>query len=192
VIRAPGQREPVSFVVLVGVLIGLAWLTLAMWGISPSRRFLAHDHVEAAAIPLALGWTLMIIAMMLPSSIPLLRTFETVTSAHVDRRRLAGLLVVGYLSVWTGFGVAAHVGDFLLHRVVNTRPWMTGHEWVIGASVVLLAGLYQFSPLKERCLSKCRSPFSLVAQHWRGRRERTQSSSWASTTASIASGVAGR
>jgi predicted metal-binding membrane protein len=165
----------VPFIALVGVLIGLAWLALGIWGLSPYRRFLAHDHVEVAVVPLAFGWTLMIVAMMLPSSIPLLQTFETVTSTRADRRRLAGLLVAGYLSVWMGFGVFAHVGDLLLHRAVDGAGWLQGHEWVIGAAVIMLAGLYQLLPLKERCLSKCRSPFSLVAEHWRGQREHRQS-----------------
>ena len=68
------------------------------------------------------------------------------------------LLVAGYLGVWGLFGLAAHLIDLGLHRVVAASPWLTFNGWVFGAGVLASAGLFQFSPLKHRCLDRCRPP----------------------------------
>jgi predicted metal-binding membrane protein len=83
-----------------------------------------------------------------------------------------GLLVVGYLSLWTAFGMAVHLGDALLHRA------MRHNAWAIGTGILLLAGLYQFTPLKYVCLNKCRSPLSFITEHWRSSMNGSTSFGW--------------
>ena len=83
--------------------------------------------------------------------------------------RLA-LLLVGYLSVWLLFGVMVHGVDSVLHALVAAQPWLASHAGVIGASTLLVAGVYQFTPLKAYCLSQCRSPRSFIVARWRGQR----------------------
>jgi predicted metal-binding membrane protein len=70
--------------------------------------------------------------------------------------------------VWAGFGVAAHLADWVLHEVVEHTAWLEANASVIGASTLLLAGGFQFSRLKYRCLDKCRAPLSFVMEYWRG------------------------
>jgi hypothetical protein len=67
----------------------------------------------------ASGWLLMTTAMMLPTTLPLLRRFERLTSARPDRHRLVALLIAGYLLVWGAFGIAAHLLDAVLHQIVR-------------------------------------------------------------------------
>jgi predicted metal-binding membrane protein len=121
-----------------------------------------------------LGWVLMIVAMMLPSSVPLVLTF----AALVGRRRTPGTLVVlllaGYLVIWAGFGLAAWVLDRGIHATVDAIPWLADHPQLIIATTLLAAGLWQFSPLRDRCLDECRSPLGFVMNRWRGTSERRE------------------
>jgi predicted metal-binding membrane protein len=164
---------------LLVALILLAWLALFAWGESPYARYL--DHRELSDVGLRLdaqdilpflalvgGWTLMIFAMMLPTSLPLVSMFQKVTQKRADRRLLLVLMIGGYLLVWAAFGVFAHAGDWVIHLGVDRSAWLSGHSWVVGAGVFLTAGVYQFTPLKYQCLEKCRSPYSFIAQHWSG------------------------
>ncbi len=120
------------------------------------------------------GWVLMLTAMMLPTTLPLLETYRRVTHRRPDRRLLVGLVVVGYLSAWLAFGILAHLTDIALHEAVAGSVWLIFHGWVIGAAVFAVAGAFQFSALKYRCLEKCQTTLSFVIEHWQGRRERIQ------------------
>jgi predicted metal-binding membrane protein len=167
--------------ILGGALVGLAitaWLALAVWERSPYGHFLHHDG-GFAPLPLeaslfAVGWVLMIVAMMLPSSVPLVVTF----AALVGRRRRPGQLVVlllgGYLVVWGAFGLAAWMLDRGIHAAVDAVPWLAAHPQLIMFSTLLVAGLWQFSPLRDKCLDECRSPLGFVMNRWRGTSERRE------------------
>jgi predicted metal-binding membrane protein len=158
-------------------LVALAWLTLWVWGNSPYARLLSHDAAAAAgggpglALAFVGGWTLMIVAMMLPSSLPLVLMFSALTRRRADRTTLVGLLLLGYLCTWAVFGAVVHASDLGLHAAVSQLDWLGNHAWLISAVTLVGAGLYQFSELKYRCLEKCRSPLSFITEHWRGRSE---------------------
>ncbi|MCA1731710.1 MAG: DUF2182 domain-containing protein [Actinobacteria bacterium] len=169
------------FTALMVALITLAWLALWIWGQSPYGRFLSHHSLEAvrgnAALMLVFvaGWILMVVAMMLPSSLPLVALFHTLVRGRSDRTRLTVLLVAGYVVVWTLFGVLVYLGDWILHGAVEQSTWLEANVVpFIGAGTLIVAGLYQFTPLKYKCLEKCRSPLSFVTEHWRGSHERSQ------------------
>jgi predicted metal-binding membrane protein len=179
--RAIADRK--TFISSITSLVILAWLILWIWGRSPYDRYLGHAQLGeitrdggAASIflPVALyvvGWTLMTIAMMLPTTIPLLDIFRRLTVRRSEQSQLVALVITGYLGVWTGFGVAAHLADWVLHQVVERSVWLEANAWIIGAATLLLAGGFQFSRLKYRCLDKCRAPLSFVMEHWRGRHD---------------------
>jgi predicted metal-binding membrane protein len=122
-------------------------------------------------LPLVLyagGWVLMTAAMMLPTTFPLLQRFILMTAGRQDLVILVSLLVVGYLAVWFGFGLAAHAVDFGLHAAVRRWSWLISNAWIVGAAVLATAGLFQFSRLKYHCLDACRTPVSFIVRHWRG------------------------
>jgi predicted metal-binding membrane protein len=114
----------------------------------------------------------MTVAMMLPTTLPLLEIFRRLTVRRQDRGQLMALVITGYLGAWAGFGVAAHLADWVVHEVVERSSWLAANAWVIGAGTLLLAGAFQFSGLKYRCLDKCRAPLSFVMEYWRGRHDR--------------------
>jgi predicted metal-binding membrane protein len=174
------------FLPIAGLLTGTAWLALWIWQESPYGRYLDHGRwteiglgasicsaLPAAgwALPVALyvgGWLLMIAAMMLPTTLPLLDRFRRLVAARPERGQLILLLIAGYLLAWLGFGVAAHLLDAGLNLAARQADWLVTHGWLVGALVLATAGLFQFTRLKYRCLDKCRTPFGFLAQHWHG------------------------
>ena len=75
---------------------------------------LSGEGVGVALLFVA-GWTVMTIAMMLPTSLPLITMFQKVARRRADRTLLVVLLLAGYIAIWTAFGVAAHTGDSRIH-----------------------------------------------------------------------------
>jgi predicted metal-binding membrane protein len=190
-LRALHRRE--AWLPVIGGLIALAWLTLAVWAQSPYGRYLDHGEwlqlglagaicralpAGSLVLPAVLnvgGWVLMTVAMMLPTTLPLLGIFAHITAERRDRGLLLALLIVGYLSIWTAFGLLAHAADMALHALMGSVAVLSSRGWIVGVAVLAIAGSFQFSRLKYRCLDKCRTPFSFVNEHWRGRAERRQS-----------------
>ena len=173
-----------GFMPIMTALIGIAWATLLVWEQSPYSRYLNHGqwaetslaasicgaipagNLVVPALLYAAGWVLMSAAMMLPTSVPLFRLFDRLVALRPDRNALITLLITGYLLAWTGFGVAAHLLDTVLHAAIS--GWLLLNGWAVGAVVLAIAGLFQFSRLKYHCLEKCRTPFSFIVEHWHG------------------------
>jgi predicted metal-binding membrane protein len=174
----PRVRNDRLFFGLIALLIALAWLSLWLWQQSPQARFLGHEEIGGTAslsqgylVLLALfvgGWTLMTVAMMLPTSLPLIAFFRTLVRRRSNRVSLVALLVLGYVGVWVAFAGLVHIGDLGIHAAVERVGWLHQNAWVIAASTFAFAGVYQFTTLKYRCLDKCRSPVAFVMQNWRG------------------------
>src|SRR6185295_12905568 len=153
-----------GFLGLLASVVALAWCALWLWDRSPYGRYLSHQQLaEIGAgsflLPITLylvGWTLVTVAMMLPTTLPLLEIFRRLTARRQDRSLLLALVISGYLAVWLGFGIAAHGADWLLHEIVERSSWLEANAWLIGAATLVLAGGFQFSRWKYRCLDKCR------------------------------------
>lgn len=187
------SRHQSYFLPLMGLLTVVAWLVLWTWEQSPYGRYLNHgqfgtlnmDSTICRAfgagtfrdtfLPTALflsGWLLMTAAMMLPTTLPLLDIFRQLTRQRPDRRLLLSLVVSGYLAIWTLFGIAAHALHQGIYWLIDDGLWMQINGWMFGAAILVLAGLFQFSSLKYRCLDKCRAPLGFVMRYWRGHGER--------------------
>jgi predicted metal-binding membrane protein len=157
---------------LVAGLVAGAWVALAWLGGSPYGSHLSHGAIGGSA-PFAgragwfvAGWTLMSVAMMLPTAWPLVSVVRTLTRGS---GALLGVLVAGYLGIWALFGLVAVVADGALHGLVATTPALAAQAHRVPAALLLAAGLFQFSPLKSACLTACRSPVGFAIRHWRGR-----------------------
>jgi len=168
--------------ILVGSLVALAlvaWLSLFLWGASPYGQYLHHESI-AGPLPLeislfTLGWVLMIVAMMLPSSVPLVLVFAGVVGRRPHPGLLVSLLLAGYLAIWSLFGAGAWLLDRGIHALVDAWPWLANHSQLILATTLVVAGLWQFSQMRDRCLEECRSPFGFVVNRWRGTSLRKES-----------------
>lgn len=100
------------------------------------------------------AWTVMMVAMMVPSALPAIRTFQTRADAMRYPSEATALFVAGYLLVWGAVGGAAYA----LVQVLDDR-FAVGSATAFRAGAVLLlaAGLYQLTPMKQACLGRCRS-----------------------------------
>jgi predicted metal-binding membrane protein len=181
----PDQRQALAF--LLATLVAAAWVALWAWSASPYGRFLEHgawgdagalaalcraipegDVVVPATLH-AIGWVLMIAAMMLPTTFPLLDTFRRIVAGRPDAGRLTALVVLGFFAAWMAFGLLAHLADALLLLAASRFGALIAYGWAIGAAVLAGAGLFQFSALKYRCLEQCHTPFGFVVARWHGR-----------------------
>ena len=156
------------------VAIGLAWALAVVAELTGTAGAFHHDALIEGGLPLwaalalfLLAWQAMVAAMMLPSSLPLIGLFEAASAKQEHPRIVRAVFLAGYVAVWTGFGALAFVGDLGVHRTVDAVPWLDGHPWLISGGVLALAGLFQFSDLKDRCLSKCRMPGPYLLSHYR-------------------------
>jgi predicted metal-binding membrane protein len=172
-LRPATRSSGLLLALLAGVVLS-AWAALWLWSTSPAGRYLDHRDLEddgLTALTVGLfvaGWLLMTIAMMLPTSLPLVATFRAVVGRRPHPGRLALLVVAAYVLTWTGVGFGLFVMDAGVHALVDSVPWLTDHPNEVVAVTLLAAGAYQFSPLKYRCLDACRSPLLFVMSHWRG------------------------
>ena len=139
----------------IALLVGLSW-----WFLASGAGMAAMEPPFGA---LVLMWWLMMVAMMLPSATPAILLY-----ARVREQRGAGTAVVqpwifalGYVAVWLAFSIAAAS----VQRMA-AGPAMT-LDRVFGSALLIVAGLYQLSPLKSACLRQCRSPAAFLTAHWR-------------------------
>ena len=119
-------------------------------------------------------WWIMMIAMMTPSSAPTILLFARVHRHALAQGRVqdklapTGAFGAGYMLVWLAFAVAAAALHWALERTGLVSAMMMGSQsrWLSGA-VLIAAGLYQLSPIKNICLAHCRTPASFLSRHWR-------------------------
>jgi predicted metal-binding membrane protein len=155
------------------VAIALAWVAAVAAQLGGAAGIAQHDSLLVdgppfwlALIAFLVAWQVMVAAMMLPSSLPLVRLFAT-ASARQPRpgAAMAGFLG-GYALVWSVFGALALVFDLGLHAAVESSGWLSSNDWLIGGGALALAGAFQFSSLKEACLDKCRRPDQFLRRHY--------------------------
>ncbi len=133
-----------------------------------------HDFVlEESTMPwtwrlavFVAAWLVMIGAMMLPSAVPLLDLFWTVSSRQPRPALARTALVVPYLAVWLGFAGLALAGDAVVHAAVDAWDWLAAREGLVLGTTLVLAGAFQFSDLKKACLTSCRSPLGMLWEYY--------------------------
>jgi predicted metal-binding membrane protein len=145
--------------------IAVAWLVALAAQAAGAASLLHHDALIGdgppvwIALPLfLLAWQVMIAAMMLPSSLPLVRMFARASAKQLRPGAAMAGFLGGYALVWSAFGALAFLFDVGVHAAVDSSAWLHGHEWLLGGSVLALAGAFQFTSLKDACLDKCRHP----------------------------------
>ena len=147
----------------VPALIAGSWVALLVAEATGTAAALHHHALIeggpplAVAVPLFLvGWLVMVAAMMLPASLPAIRSVETVTALLPRPRRVQAAFLASFALVWVAFGLAAFLADVGLHHLVDATPWLTNRPWLIEAGVLAFAGGFQIVPLKRRNLAACR------------------------------------
>jgi predicted metal-binding membrane protein len=175
-ISAPIARlRPVDRAAVLAGIIGitaLSWLYLArmahdmarmpMMGLRPWT--LAHFGMMFTM------WAIMMVGMMLPSATPTTLVYAAV-ARKADREGTpvapAAIFVLGYLLMWTVFSLGATVAQWALEAAALLSPMMVSTSPALGGVLLIAAGVYQLTPMKDACLEHCRSPAHFIAEHWR-------------------------
>jgi predicted metal-binding membrane protein len=169
----PSRDRAVIWIGLIA-LSALAWIYLARMPMSANdfspivARILAAMPAGMADASITfLMWAVMMVAMMLPSAGPTISTFAAIarprpgfSAAHV------WMMVGGYIAAWTAFSAAATLLQIALQRAAMLSGAAAATP-LAGAAILAAAGLYQFTPFKEACLSGCQSPIGFFMTHWR-------------------------
>lgn len=161
---------------LFGVIL-LAWVALLLMSVPQDLRLGAQVYgadfwlALCTTTPDAAGflrifamWSLMSAAMMAPTALPAFATYDELSEAGAETR--FGTLVAGYMVVWLGFSLLAAALQLVLFQAGLLGVFGDSRSALLSALLLALAGAYQFTPLKEACLAKCRAPLSFFMQHW--------------------------
>lgn len=122
------------------------------------------------ALLMLVMWAVMMAAMMLPSAVPMILLYATIARgrhARGERVAVSGIFVLGYIAIWTAFSLGAVALQFGLEKAAMLSPMMETTSVTLAAAVLIAAGIYQWTPLKQACLRRCRSPLDFVLTHWR-------------------------
>jgi predicted metal-binding membrane protein len=114
-------------------------------------------------------WAVMMVAMMTPTAAPMTLMYAAVArKASRQRDPIAPtfVFVAGYLTVWTLFSVAAVVAQWGLDRHALLSPMMVSDSTMLGSALLVAAGVYQLTPLKDACLKQCRAPAHFLSRYW--------------------------
>src|SRR3954447_20474531 len=183
------RRDRTLVLASLGVVIVLAWAYLLIGaGIKMDEMDMGGGQVMLMAPPWTPGyaaliffmWAIMMVAMMLPSAAPTILLVSALT-----RDRIAPVAVpfaLGYVLVWTGFSLAATALQFGLDRAGVLSETMATSSAAIAGVGLIVAGAYQWTPLKQACLRHCRSPLAFLLCHWR-------KGAWGAVTSGIRHGL---
>jgi predicted metal-binding membrane protein len=146
-------------------------MAAAMWrDMNMSMNGMEPSWTPIDALMVFVMWSAMMAAMMISGASPMVAAFATINRRRRERNTPyvpTAVFLLGYLLVWAAFSLLATVLQWLLQSTGLLTTMMQSASHYFSAVLFLAAGLYQFSPLKERCLAYCRSPDGFILSEWR-------------------------
>jgi len=167
------MRERVTLLSALAVITGLSWLYLIRMPMAPADLGALGARLLSVLPPrladvwlLFMMWMVMMAAMMLPSATPMILAYAAISRGRVHSLAATWLFAVAYLVIWTVFSAAATAGQLALENATLLYgPSRTTS--IVGAALLVFAGMYQLTPLKNACLAHCRSPLGFFMTKWR-------------------------
>ena len=159
-------------------MVALSWLYLAQMHAGPSGMVdgMAHHAIGTKGVGLNellaafVMWSVMMVAMMLPTAVPAISLFHVLSGRRNPAQAPAvttAMYVAGYLATWIGYSLPAALAQQAFTQAALLTPIATSTSVLMSALILLAAGLFQFTPLKTACLTKCRSPLAFFLAEWR-------------------------
>ena len=184
VVEGAVKRDKVFVLVALTAVIALSWgYVLAGAGMNmtaPEMTRLASSDGMAKMMPavwdigyaalMFFMWWIMMVAMMLPSATPMVLLFATINRKQKEKGNpyvATTLFASAYLIVWAGFSIVAVALQWSLEALALLSPMLISASIVFGGGLLLAAGIYQLTPIKQACLKKCRSPLQFILTRWR-------------------------
>ena len=115
-------------------------------------------------------WSIMMIAMMLPSAMPMILVFSAVNKKRSESGKsfvATWIFIFGYVLIWTSFSLIASLFQFILHNLSVISDGLKLMNPFAGGIMLIAAGIYQFTNIKDVCLKNCQSPLSFVLNYWK-------------------------
>jgi predicted metal-binding membrane protein len=155
-------------------VVSWAWIVVMardMYGsMTGASAWMMTPHWDAPHLLLLWAmWAVMMTAMMLPSATPIVlltaraAPHQTTEASSREAAALAG----GYVTVWALFSIGATLLQWALGRMFILNPMMEASNRTVAGAFLLIAGAYQWTPLKTACLTTCQSPMAFLARRWR-------------------------
>ncbi len=172
-IEAILRRDRKVVTVSLVLVVALAWLYLWHDARAMSNMDMAdmQHAVGAGTVALTFGmWTVMMVGMMLPSAAPTILLYGALVRKNGERGTVlpaVWIFTSGYLVAWTSFSLAAALLQLALEQTALMTPMMVSASRGLSAAILIAAGIYQWLPVKEICLRKCRNPIEFFATRWR-------------------------
>lgn len=142
----------------------------AMGAMSASAMPMPSPWSLGSLLPTFLMWAIMMCGMMIPSAAPAILLYASIVRKNRERGSVmpsAWIFTAGYLAVWTGFSAVAAVLQVALADMALLTPMMVSSSVWLNGGLLILAGVYQWLPVKEACLEKCRAPLQFFLFRWR-------------------------
>ena len=137
--------------------------TILMWMPPSQGEWMLKDFFL-----LFIMWSVMMIAMMTPSILPMVMLFTVLNSKKNNQSSASSLiLLAGYLVSWVLFSLVITFPQYAMHKSGLLNPMMEPTHAYLGSAILILAGIYQFTPFKDACLSVCQSPLSFLMNNWK-------------------------
>lgn len=169
------RRNFIAIIISLGGITLLSWIYLVKMAADMSMP----EGMSPMQIPIwdfgyfwmmFLMWAVMMVGMMLPSVTPMVLIY-----AGVARKSAAqgmpvaptGAFVSGYIAIWLIFSLFATLAQWGLDQATLLSPMMVSNSVSLGAALLIAAGIYQWLPIKDKCLHHCRSPVHFITTHWR-------------------------
>jgi len=165
------RRQQALIVGLLLILAALAWIFLIATPMGTPSGDMGVEPLGMAPMLFLAVWIVMMVAMMFPTAAPMITAFARVSATNQRRGQAfvpTWVFVGGYLVVWGVAGLVAYLASLGFGALAREWMWLQDDAARLGGVVLILAGLYQLSPLKRTCLSKCRSPLAFILTSWRG------------------------
>jgi predicted metal-binding membrane protein len=189
-LEATLKRDRWIVLVALGIVIAAAWAYLLsgagmemsalemtrMSGQGNARALAAHGMMTPAVytpgytVLMFFMWWVMMVAMMVPSAAPMILLFTSINRRQIETGNPhvgTGFFTLGYLLVWAFFSVIAVGLQWGFQRIGVLSPMLVGTNVAFGGILLVAAGIYQLTPVKQACLRHCRSPLEYLANHWR-------------------------
>jgi predicted metal-binding membrane protein len=175
-IDAGRRRSRLLAVGGLGAVTALSWLYLVRMnaGMShmamPAKMPAMVPSLPEQFLAAAVMWSIMMVAMMLPTALPAVTVFGNLARRRAMQTHAiapTSLFVMGYIAAWTAYSVVAAAGQIALARAALLTPMLQSASIALSAVILLAAGAYQFTALKDACLTKCRTPLAFFLAEWR-------------------------
>ena len=171
----------------VAILIGLAGITFLAWVylIKTAGEMANMPAMAMAGMPemvelrtwtsgdfllMFLMWAVMMVGMMVPTAVPMTLVYAAIVRKAASQNNPlapAAIFVSGYVVMWTLFSAAATLLQWTLERAALLSAMMVSTSPALGAGILIVAGFYQWTPFKDRCLKNCRMPAQFFSEHWK-------------------------